>query len=115
MSKKHQVAYIFGPMTGIPEHNKPAFVEAQKFLESKGYDVLNPANLPPSLSQAQCMDIDFASVRACDIMFALPGWSESGGALAEVAYAKKLGKQFFSRFNPTMMVTFTPKLFALDS
>lgn len=112
MQKKHKVAYIFGPMTGIEKLNKPAFREAQGFLEDRGYDALNPANTPLGLTQAQYMDISFAQIRACDIMFGLLGWQESTGAIAEVAYGKKIGKMFFRKYGSNSMVTFTPNIFA---
>lgn len=108
-SKK--VAYIFGPMTSVPESNKPAFHATKAFLESKGYIVLSPADTPLGLTQAQYMDISFAQVRACDIMFSLPGWQCSAGAIAEAAYALKIGKMFFRRYGSSSMVTFTPNLF----
>jgi len=113
MNKK-KVAYIFGPMTGIEKSNKPAFHAAHRLLTKKGYVVLNPANTPLGLTQAQYMDISFAQIRSCDIMFALSGWCDSDGAIAEVSYGMKLGKPFFSRFNKTRIMSFTPKLMAVD-
>jgi|LGOV01.1.fsa_nt_gb hypothetical protein len=109
-SKK--IAYVFGPMSGVPEFNKPAFHATKTFLVNKGYTVLSPADTPIGLTQAQYMDISFAQIRACDIMFALPGWNTSPGAIAEVAYALKIGKMFFRRYGSNSMVTFTPNLFA---
>lgn len=107
---RKKVAYVFGPMTGIEESNKPSFHVAHRFLTKKGYVVLNPANTPLGLTQAQYMDISFAQIRACDIMFALPGWGESSGAIAEVAYGRKIGKMFFRKYGSNSMVTFTPNL-----
>jgi len=83
--------YIAGPMTGYENYNRDAFfVEAER-LKIKGHTVLNPAFLPDGLSQAEYMDICFAMVRAADGVMFLSGWEQSEGALAEYAYAKKIG------------------------
>ena len=37
--------YIAGPMTGIPEHNYPAFHAAVAKLRAEGYAVTSPADL----------------------------------------------------------------------
>lgn len=87
--------YIAGPMTGITNDNRQAFFEAQSFLEGLGFTVLNPAILPPGLTQGQYMDICYAMIRACESIFMLDGYQDSDGALAELAYAKKLEYQIF--------------------
>tara|TARA_R110000765_G_scaffold85189_1_gene164388 strand:+ start:1836 stop:2132 length:297 start_codon:yes stop_codon:yes gene_type:complete len=86
-----EAIYIAGPMTGLENFNRQAFCDAQSFLESLGFTTLNPAVLPSGLTQGQYMDICFAMIRACSSIFMLDGYKESDGALAELAYAKKLG------------------------
>lgn len=39
--------YISGPMSGMPEHNFPAFNAEAARLRALGYDVVNPAELNP--------------------------------------------------------------------
>lgn len=85
-----QKIYIAGPMTGLPEFNRPAFFKEADFLSSDCI-VLNPATLPSNLSQGQYMDICFAMIRAADRLVMLHGWEKSEGAVAEYHYAKKLG------------------------
>jgi hypothetical protein len=84
--------YIAGPMTGIPDYNRPAFNEYAAKLVTQGHTVLNPATLPDGLEQSEYMDICLAMVRACDELHALTGWQESAGATVEIHYARKIGK-----------------------
>ncbi len=86
------IVYISGPMTGIDNFNREAFFAAERALKAEGYAVLNPASLPDGLTYGQCMDIAMAMVRSADMLFMLPGWSGSNGAMAEQAYAASLGK-----------------------
>ncbi len=89
---KQQVIYLSGPMTGIPSNNYYAFHHAEAELHAVGIQVLNPARHPDGLTYEQYMDIDMAMVRACTGVATLPGWSESKGARAEIAYAAALKK-----------------------
>lgn len=89
-------AYIAGPMTGLPNFNRPAFFEAAEKVRSLGYKVWNPAD---------CRDINFRTdltwpdyirraIKAladCDLIVLLPGWSYSKGAILEHHIAKTLG------------------------
>lgn len=85
--------YIAGPMTGIPEFNRPAFNRAAAKLQASGHVVLNPATLPNGLTQAQYMDICCAMIRCADEIHLLEGWEQSAGARAELALAEKLELQ----------------------
>jgi hypothetical protein len=79
-------------MTGLPDCNRPAFAEAAASFKGHARAVLSPHAIPGGLEYAQYMDITMAMVRACDIVYCLPGWSASKGATAEIAYARCLGK-----------------------
>lgn len=109
--------YISGPMTGHPNHNRPAFDAAEKRLTAQGHFVINPHRISalfgtleeisnsfeelydpayfesavrPSL--AQCvMDTDLAAVRSCDRIYLLKAWESSRGAKKELAEAIKYG------------------------
>lgn len=83
--------YIAGPMSGIPEFNRPAFHRAARHIVRRGNVALNPAILPDGLEQAEYMDICFAMLRCADAIFMLDGWQQSAGAKAEYALAEKLG------------------------
>ena len=84
--------YIAGPMSGLPEFNRPSFHLADTLLTKSGKVVLNPAILPDGLSQPEYMDICCAMVRCADALFMLNDWERSEGAVAEYHLAKKLGK-----------------------
>ena len=86
-----QVVYISGKMSGLPEYNRPAFMDAERRLKELDFVVLNPAWNPEGLDYENYMDIAFAMVRASDILVTLPGFEDSRGARAEVAYAECLG------------------------
>ncbi|HDR2588132.1 TPA: DUF4406 domain-containing protein [Enterobacter ludwigii] len=83
--------YITGPMSGLPEFNRPAFFKAAEEISARGHCVLNPAILPDGLTQHEYMDICQAMVRSADAIFMLNRWENSRGALAELHQARKLG------------------------
>lgn len=70
------------------------FEEAQKYLESKGFTVINPAlvnsNLPPSTTWDQYMEVSLVMLSWCDAIYMLKGWEYSEGANLENRRAKSL-------------------------
>lgn len=86
--------YIAGPMSGLPEHNHPAFNRAADELRAAGYIVTNPAEngLPvedtPWIEHMR-RDITLMMARS-NAVATLPGFAQSRGALAEVRLAKGL-------------------------
>lgn len=83
--------YIAGPMTGLPEHNVPAFNRAEQVLKSLGFRVLNPAR-----HEGRCADwvgymrLGLKDVCDSDGVALLPGWQNSQGANLEKATAEAL-------------------------
>ena len=112
--------YLSGPITNIPELNRPAFDAAEKRLTASGHFVINPVNISvtfgteeelaksfialyddrpfgsleysPKLAHA-VMDADLAAVHSCDAIYLLRGWETSRGAKKELAEALKYGLQ----------------------
>lgn len=84
--------YLSGPMTGIPEHNFPAFKQAAHQLRQFGYDVANPADLgaDPALRWEDYLRADLRLLLDCAGVATLPGWQSSRGASLEVHVAKAL-------------------------
>lgn len=80
--------YISGPMTGMPEHNFPAFHAAAADLRAQGWTVENPAEhfngahgLPWEVYMVQDIHV---ITRGCWGIAVLDGWEGSRGARLEV-------------------------------
>lgn len=92
LENKPDVIYIAGAISGDVESNRHKFMAAKhRILASSSKAViLNPAELPVGLTQAQYMSICLPMVMASDTIFMLDGWEKSPGASAEFELAKKL-------------------------
>jgi len=85
--------YLSGPMTGIPDHNFPAFHAAAAELRAAGYEVVNPAELGEHAdwAWADYLKRDLRVLLDCDGIAMLAGWRDSRGALLEHHVAQQLG------------------------
>lgn len=122
-------------MRGIKDFNYPLFHECAAYLRGLDHQVIDPAeedeeefgvgafksetgdladiaHLGFSLKKALSEDIDVIS--KSDAICLLPGWENSKGAQAEVAFAQAIGLEFLS-YSPTfkavvpgLQVTFIP-------
>lgn len=91
-NQQRKIVYIAGPMSGLPEYNRPAFNTEALHQQQKGHVVLNPATLPDGLTQQQYMQICCPMVMMADEVIMLPAWINSQGATAEFNLAMKCGK-----------------------
>lgn len=84
--------YISGPMTGYPDYNFPAFMEAEDKLRSLGYGVINPARIEHKNKECwvTCMRQAITEMMQADAVATLPGWKRSRGAQIEVELAIRL-------------------------
>ena len=99
MSKNKRV-YISGPMTGYPMKNKELFDLAEAYLQSKGYDTVNPAAKPNEILDRDATPEEYLVYMKQDIyeilyknggvdeLWLLPWWGESKGALFECKIAE---------------------------
>ena len=91
MSK--MVVFISGPMSGLPDFNRPAFERTAQKIE-KAFDcvALNPAVLPLNMPDTKYMPICLAMIDQADAVYMMRGWRDSRGARLEHDYAKRCGK-----------------------
>lgn len=85
--------YLSGPMSGLPQHNVPAFNAATKLLRKKGFRVINPAELDKKehcRTWEACLRRDIRELSYCTDIATLPGWTKSRGAKLEVHIGKAL-------------------------
>jgi hypothetical protein len=87
--------YIAGPMTGIPDHNYPAFAYAATVLRAQGRDVSSPHEIDGGSVGSQTwewyMRRALQMLLDCDEIVLLPGWEQSKGARFERELAEVLG------------------------
>lgn len=66
-------AYISGKITGDSDHKKK-FAHAKVCLETEGFVVLNPAELPEGMRPADYMRICMAMMDSADVVAFLPDY-----------------------------------------
>lgn len=97
---RRRKVYISGPMTGLPEHNFPAFNAAAEMIRDTGAEVVNPAeiNVPGTGVWSDYMRADIKQLCDCCSIYMLDGWMSSKGAYVEFFIARELGmKIYFER------------------
>lgn len=97
--------YLAGSITKDPDYVRK-FKAAEMALRADGFDPINPVELddPDHAAEAlqdpygeryeELLARDLATIEdpSTDAVVVLPGWSESKGAMREVAHAQKFGK-----------------------
>jgi hypothetical protein len=87
-----QRVYLSGPISNMPELNRPAFARAASSLKASGYAVVNPFEVCPCpASWEEAMRADIAAMLTCDAIALLPGWECSRGSKLEKQIADALG------------------------
>ena len=89
--------YIAGPMTGLPDFNRPAFAAAAAHLRALGLEAINPGELHPHthLPWSFYMRSALAAMLTCDSILLLRGWTNSRGAKMEFQIANALGMSIY--------------------
>ena len=91
-----EIVYISGAITGT-EGYAEHFQKAQKWLEERGYRVINPAEVMSSiagvLGYEDLMELDMVLLRKVDTLYLLRGWERSRGANREYGFALGAGKR----------------------
>jgi len=89
--KHYSAVYISGPMSDLPDHNRPAFWMAEMAINSLGVGTLSPAHWPANLPYEYYMRQDFRLLLEADVIFVLTGWKLSRGAKIEMEMASAMG------------------------
>lgn len=86
-------AYISGKITGIENEAPKMFANAEKQLQERGFDTVNPMKLNHEHDKSwhSYMKEDVKALCDCDIIFMLPNWKDSKGAIIEHTIAMYLG------------------------
>lgn len=85
--------YLSGPMTGLPDYNRPAFDKEAARIREQGKTVFNPAEVGPRESimpREWYMRKDIEALLKSDSVVMLPGWEKSEGARLEFEIAKQI-------------------------
>ena len=87
--------YISGPITGDKAYRQK-FKAIEQQLTSRGYAVVNPAELDgvlpaQDMTWAQIMTFCIDILARCDYLVQLPGWEKSLGCQQEYGYAIGIG------------------------
>jgi hypothetical protein len=110
------IFYIAGPMRGYENFNFPAFDAAAAVGRSLGYGIVSPAELDRDAgfdpATKDVTEEDMRAIIARDVhailtlkasrgdgLALLDGWSESTGALAEIALAKWMGLKIVAHYD----------------
>jgi nucleoside 2-deoxyribosyltransferase len=98
-----QIVYVAGPITGMPEGNRPAFDLAAALLRKSGFQPVIPHDICPNAANWEdAMRSDIPVLCTCDAIALLPGHEKSRGARLEHAVARELGlRVIFMNLEPT--------------
>lgn len=89
--------YIAGKITGDPDYKSKFDAMKGRILEAWPWcQVLNPADNPPGMRNADYMRLSFAMIDCADVVIFLPDWEESKGARIEKAYCEYIGKTWMA-------------------
>lgn len=85
--------YISGPMTGHPDLNHKAFINAQACLQASGLPCVSPHEIIADKTKPwiDCMKEDIKELLNCSAIVMLEGWEKSKGAKLERDIAEALG------------------------
>jgi len=95
-----KLVYISGPITASSAvemlANIGTFSRIEHLLLKNGFAPINPANdfllcTQGNISKEELLEKDRAIISVCDAIFTIDGWSESGGALQELEWARHRG------------------------
>lgn len=93
-------------MRGLdPEKFAPIFEKARRFLESKGYEVVNPVDFEEEkMKTCECwadfIIFDLPILKTCNAIYMLQNWQDSWGAKVEFDFANGHGLEILYQEKP---------------
>jgi len=90
-TKEMKKVFISGAITGCDGY-KEKFLQAEEYLKSFGYAVMNPSVLDEGFEHGEYMKVTLAMLSVCDTIYILPCALASKGATEEILEAVKAGK-----------------------
>lgn len=107
--------YVTGPISGLPERNRPVFNAEAARLRRLGFDVVNPAELNPGPTKIwhDCMRTNLTELLTCDTLALLPGWQAEGEAHLEVHLAHRVGMAIVDATDITESIVPTAPTFVI--
>ena len=93
--KSTEIVYVSGPMTGLPDFNRPAFDAKAAEIWESGHAALNPADIEGEdwWTWQDWMRAALALQLKASVVHMLPGWRKSRGARIERRLALILGQR----------------------
>lgn len=85
--------YISGKISGIENEAAALFEKAEKELQAKGFETVNPVTLNHQHDKSwhSYMKEDVKALCECDTIYMLSNWTDSKGAIIEHTIAMYLG------------------------
>lgn len=99
--------YISGKISGIENEALELFQKAEKELQEKGFETVNPMalNHKHDKSWHSYMKEDVKALCDCDEIFMLSNWVDSKGAIIEHTIAMYLGLKVHYEVVPQPLIT----------
>ena len=82
--------YLSGPMTDLPDFNRPEFNRVAAILRAQGHCVFNPAETDYEPRKSFAEYCNWICLEA-DMIILLSGWQKSKGAMVELKLAEYIG------------------------
>ncbi len=86
-----EVVYLSGPMSGLPDFNKPNFWMMEHILKQTSCIVKSPAHYDHDYTYEWAMREGFRMIIDSQVIVMLLGWEKSEGAKAELKMAQMCG------------------------
>lgn len=88
--------YLAGRISGDPDFREKFRGYAERLQKQHaGATIINPAEHPVGLSNAEYMRLSFAEIDVADVVAFMPDWHLSKGAYLERQYCNYIGKAYY--------------------